>query len=105
MSAANRPYVLARLTAWTTWLLVGVPEVIAFVGHGAGASGAADWRWMAAYLAFGPTLYAPASVTSRAWLQGVRLSVATLAADAADVPAGMRRNHDFRQGWATAGRV
>lgn len=79
MSAANRPYVLARLTAWTTWLLVGVPEVIAFAGHGAGASAAADWRWLAAYLAFGPTLYAPASVTSRAWLQGVRLSVATLA--------------------------
>lgn len=79
MFAADRPYVLARLTAWTTWLLVGVPEVIAFVGHAAGASGAADWRWMAAYLAFGPTLYAPASVTSRAWLQGVRLSVATLA--------------------------
>lgn len=79
MSVANRPYVLARLTAWTTWLLVGVPEVIAFLGHGAGPVGAADWRWMAAYLAFGPTLYAPAAVTSKVWLQSVRLSVATLA--------------------------
>ena len=79
MLPANRPYVLARLTAWTTWLLVGLPEVIGFAAHGVGNSGAADWRWLAAYFAFGPTLFAPTYVTSRAWLQGVRLSVATLA--------------------------
>lgn len=77
MSAANRPYVLARLAAWVTWLLVGVPEVIAFTAHGAGA--VADWHWLAAYLAFGPTLIAPAGVTSTSWLQLLRLSVATLA--------------------------
>lgn len=78
MPAANRAYVLARLTAWVTWLLVGIPEVIDFLAHGA-TGGAADWRWLAAYLAFGPTLYAPDRVSSRAWLQLVRLSVATLA--------------------------
>ena len=79
MSAANRPYVLARLTAWATWLLVGIPEVIAFAVPGRHGSGAADWRWLVAYLAFGPTLYAPAGLRTRPWLQLVRLSVATLA--------------------------
>ena len=79
MPAANRPYVLARLTAWVTWLLVGIPEVVAFATQGPGASGAADWRWVIAYLAFGPTLYAPSGVGTRPWLQLVRLSVATVA--------------------------
>lgn len=78
MPAANRPYVLARLTAWATWLLVGIPEVSDFAAHGA-AAGGPDWRWLLAYLAFGPTLYAPASVSSKSWLQLARLSVATLA--------------------------
>jgi len=77
MPAADRPYVLARLTAWATWLLVGIPEVIDLVAHG--TAGGVDWRWLAAYLAFGPTLYAPQSVRSRTWLQLLRLSVATLA--------------------------
>src|SRR6185437_10476457 len=75
MPAAYRPYVLARLTAWATWLLVGLPELIDFATHRTGA----DWRWLAAYLAFGPTLYAPDAVRSRSWLQLLRLSVATLA--------------------------
>ena len=79
MSAADRPYLLARLTAWVTWLLVGVPEVVGVALHGTHAGGAADWRWLCAYLAFGPTLYVPLTVKSRAWLQLVRLSVATLA--------------------------
>jgi signal transduction histidine kinase len=79
MSDANRPYHLARLTAWVTWMLVGIPEVVGMALHGAGAGGAADWRWLVAYLAFGPTLYAPASVRSSIRLQLVRLSVATLA--------------------------
>ena len=79
MSAANRPYVLARLAAWATWLLVGIPEVIDFAAHGAAAGGAPDWRWLAAYLAFGPTLCAPYGVRSRTWLQLLRLAVATVA--------------------------
>lgn len=79
MSPANRPYVLARLTAWATWLLVGIPEVFDFAVHGSHAGSAIDWRWVAAYLAFGPTLYAPAGVRKRPWAQLVRLSVATLA--------------------------
>lgn len=79
MHAANRPYVLARLTAWATWLLVGIPEVIDFAAHGSRAGSAADWRWLVAYLAFGPTLYAPTGVRTRSWMQLVRLSVATLA--------------------------
>lgn len=78
MSAANRAYVLARLTAWATWLLVGIPEVFDFLARG-GTGGASDWRWLAAYLAFGPTLFAPDRVRSRTSLQLVRLSVATLA--------------------------
>jgi len=79
MPAADRPYVLARLTAWATWLLVGVPEVIDFAMRGSHAGGAVDWRWLVAYLAFGPTLYAPADIGRRPRLQLVRLSVATLA--------------------------
>lgn len=79
MPAASRPYALARVTAWITWLLVGIPEVAALAVHGPGAGGSADWRWLIAYLAFGPTLYAPSGVSARPWLQLVRLSVATLA--------------------------
>lgn len=79
MSAAHRPYALARLVAWTVWLLVGIPELIDFAAHGAWRGDAIDWRWLAAYFAFGPTLLAPAGVTSKPWLQGARLSVATLA--------------------------
>jgi signal transduction histidine kinase len=77
MPAADRPYVLARLAAWVTWLLVGIPEVLVVLHGGAGA--AADWRWLVAYLAFGPTLYVPPRVRSSTTLQLVRLSVATLA--------------------------
>jgi len=77
MPAVNRPYILARLAAWVTWLLVGIPEVFTFAAHGGGA--AADWRWLLAYLAFGPTLIAPAGVTSSVWPQLPRLAVATAA--------------------------
>ncbi|MDE2448540.1 MAG: sensor histidine kinase [Gammaproteobacteria bacterium] len=78
MRAEKRPYLLARSMAWATWLLVGIPEVVDYVVHGA-ASGGIDWRWIAAYLAFGPTLYAPLTTQFPGWLQLVRLSVATAA--------------------------
>lgn len=78
MRADKRPYLLARSVAWGTWLLVGIPEVTDYVLHGA-SGGDIDWRWIAAYLAFGPTLYAPADRQFPGWLQLVRLSVATAA--------------------------
>lgn len=79
MPAADRPYVLARLAAWTTWLLVGIPEVIDVAAHGGLGAGAVDWRWLTAYLAFGPTLYTPTGAGSRVWTQPIRLAVATVA--------------------------
>ena len=79
MYSDERPYRYARLIAWATWLLVGVPEVVDYVTHASGVSTHVDWRWLLAYAAFGPTLYAPVGATLPFGLQLVRLSVATIA--------------------------
>ena len=78
MYSDERPYRYARLIAWLTWLLVGVPEVVDYFTHGSGVDSSVDWRWLCAYAAFGPTLYSPAGVLPL-WLQLLRLSVATVA--------------------------
>ena len=79
MDSSERPYRYARLIAWVTWLLVGIPELWADVLQGAGAMSLNGWLWLLAYLAFGPTLYVPARATFPLWLQLTRLSVATVA--------------------------
>lgn len=79
MDNTEQPYRYARVIAWVTWLLVGVPEVAGYAFHGAAAMSRNDWLWLGAYLAFGPTLYVPAHVRFPAWLQLGRLVVATLA--------------------------
>jgi signal transduction histidine kinase len=78
MDSSEQPYRYARLIAWVTWLLVGVPEIAGDVLHGLGGMSANNWRWLCAYLAFGPTLYVPARALPSV-LQLLRLSVATVA--------------------------
>ena len=79
MDSTERPYRYARLIAWVTWLLVGLPELWANAQQGVGAMSTDAWLWLLAYLAFGPTLYVPARAAFPLWLQLTRLSVATLA--------------------------
>lgn len=79
MYSDERPYRYARLIAWATWLLVGVPEVVDYFTRASGVASHVDWRWLLAYAAFGPTLYTPAGASLPMGLQLVRLAVATLA--------------------------
>lgn len=78
MYSDERPYRYARLIAWVTWLVVGVPEVVDYFTRSSDVTSGIDWRWLLAYAAFGPTLYTPRGALP-AWLQLLRLSVATLA--------------------------
>lgn len=79
MDSSEQPYRYARLIAWTTWLLVGMPELWGYALQGMGAMSANAWLWLLSYLAFGPTLYVPARASYPFWLQLIRLSVATVA--------------------------
>ncbi|HEV2111203.1 MAG TPA: hypothetical protein VGT99_07605, partial [Gammaproteobacteria bacterium] len=79
MDSNERPYRYARLIAWVTWLLVGLPELWAYALQGVGTMSVNGWLWLLAYLSFGPTLYVPARAAFPPWLQLARLSVATVA--------------------------
>jgi signal transduction histidine kinase len=79
MDSNEQPYRYARLIAWVTWVLVGVPELADHLLHRAGSMSTNNWLWLCAYLAFGPTLYVSARIRLPLWLQLARLSVATLA--------------------------
>src|ERR1700723_2789265 len=79
MDSNEQPYRYARLIAWVTWVLVGVPELADHLLRGAGSMSTNNWLWLCAYLAFGPTLYVSARIRLPLWLQLARLSVATLA--------------------------
>jgi len=79
MESNERPYRYARLIAWATWLLVGLPELWTRALQGAGAISANEWLWLLAYLSFGPVLYVPPRAPFPYWLQLIRLSVATVA--------------------------
>ena len=79
MDSNEQPYRYARLIAWVTWLLVGVPELADHLRHGAGSLSTDNWLWLCAYLAFGPTLYVPSRTKFPSWMQVARLSIATLA--------------------------
>lgn len=79
MDSNERPYRYARLIAWVTWLLVGLPQLWGYAWQGVGAMSGNQWLWVLAFLSFGPTLYVPARTVLPAWVQLIRLSVATVA--------------------------